>query len=42
VVSDAEFENLVKDPDVFYFVYNTNQNLAFVTAEELTYYYTKA
>lgn len=42
VISQEDFEQLEKDPNVFYFVYNTNQNLAFVTAEELGKYYTKA
>ena len=41
VISQEDYEQLEKDPDVFYFVYNTNQNLAFVTAEELENYYTK-
>jgi hypothetical protein len=41
VVSQTEYENLTKDPNVYYFVYNTNANLAFVTAEELENYYTK-
>lgn len=41
VVSASEYEELTKDPNVYYFVYNTNENLAFVTAEELDNYYTK-
>lgn len=41
VVSQTEYEELVKDPNIYYFVYNTNENLAFVTAEELDNYYTK-
>lgn len=41
VISQEAFEELEKDPDVFYFVYNTNENLAFVTAQELQNYYTK-
>lgn len=41
VVSQTEYENLTKDPNIYYFVYNTNANLAFVTAEELENYYTK-
>ena len=41
VVSQTEYENLTKDPNIYYFVYNTNDNLAFVTAEELDNYYTK-
>ena len=41
VVTQAEFEELTKDPNVYYFVYNTDENLAFVTAEELENYYTK-
>ncbi len=41
VVSATEYEELTKDPNVYYFVYNTNENLAFVTAEELENYYTK-
>jgi len=42
MVTQAEFEELTKDPEVYYFVYNTDENLAFVTAEELENYYTKA
>lgn len=41
VVTQSEYEELTKDPNVYYFVYNTNENLAFVTAEELQNYYTK-
>ncbi len=41
VVTTEEYETLTKDPNIYYFVYNTNQNLAFVTAEELENYYTK-
>jgi hypothetical protein len=41
VVTQTEFEELTKDPNVYYFVYNTDENLAFVTAEELENYYTK-
>ena len=41
MVSQDEFEELAKDPNIYYFVYNTNENLAFVTAEELENYYTK-
>lgn len=41
VVTQAEFEELTKDPNVYYFVYNTDENLAFVTAEELENYYTR-
>ena len=41
MVSQDEFEELAKDPNIYYFVYNTNENLAFVTAEELQNYYTK-
>lgn len=41
VVTAKEYETLTKDPNIYYFVYNTNQNLAFVTAEELENYYTK-
>lgn len=41
VVTAEEYETLTKDPNIYYFVYNTNQNLAFVTAEELKNYYTK-
>lgn len=41
MVSQDEFEKLAKDPNIYYFVYNTNENLAFVTAEELQNYYTK-
>ena len=42
MVTQAEFEELTKDPDVYYFVYNTDENLAFVTANELNNYYTKS
>lgn len=42
VVTVDEYEELTKDPNVYYFVYNTNQDLAFVTAEELNNYYTKS
>ena len=41
MVTQEEYENLTKDPDVYYFVYNTQDNLAWVTAEELENYYTK-
>ena len=41
VVTAEEYETLTKDPNIYYFVYNTNQDLAFVTAEELDNYYTK-
>lgn len=41
VVTQEEYEDLVKDPDVYYFVYNTRESLSFVTAEELDNYYTK-
>ena len=41
VVTAEEYETLTKDPNIYYFIYNTNQNLAFVTAEELKNYYTK-
>ena len=30
-----------KDPDVYYFIYNVDPELAFVTAQELSSYYTK-
>ena len=42
MVSQDKFEELTKDPNVYYFVYNTNQDLAFVTAQDLNNYYTKA
>ena len=42
VVTAAEYEQMTKDPNVFYFVYNTDPNLGFVTADELGNYYTKA
>ena len=42
VVTQAEFEELTKDPNVYYFIYNTDPELAFVTAQELDNYYTKA
>lgn len=41
VVTQEEYEELTKDPNVYYFVYNTREDLAFVTAEELNNYYTK-
>ena len=41
VVTAEEYETLTKDPNIYYFIYNTNQDLAFVTAEELKNYYTK-
>lgn len=41
VVTQEEYEELIKDPNVYYFVYNTREDLAFVTAEELNNYYTK-
>jgi hypothetical protein len=41
MVSQEEFEELTKDPDVYYFVYNTDAELAFVTASELRNYFTK-
>ena len=41
VVTAEEYETLTKDPNIYYFIYNTNQDLAFVTAEELDNYYTK-
>lgn len=42
MVTQSEFEELTKDPNVYYFVYNTDDNLAFVTADELENYYTKS
>ena len=42
VVTQEEFEELTKDPNVYYFIYNTDPELAFVTAQELDNYYTKA
>ena len=42
VVTAEEYETLTKDPNIYYFIYNTNPELAFVTAQELTNYYTKA
>ena len=42
MVTQAEFEELTKDPDVYYFIYNTDPELAFVTAQDLDNYYTKA
>lgn len=42
VVTAEEYETLAKDPNIYYFIYNTNPELAFVTAQELTNYYTKA
>jgi hypothetical protein len=41
MVTQEEYKNITKDPDVYYFVYNTQDNLAWVTAEELENYYTK-
>jgi hypothetical protein len=42
VVTAAEYAELTKDPNVYYFVYNVDPNLSFVTAQELGNYYTKA
>jgi hypothetical protein len=42
VVSQEEYEELQKDPNIYYFVYNTDPELAFVLASELENYYTKA
>lgn len=42
VIAASEYEQITKDPNVYYFVYNTDPNLSFVTAEELGNYYTKA
>lgn len=42
VITASEYEQITKDPNVYYFVYNTDPNLSFVTAEELGNYYTKA
>lgn len=42
VVSAAEYEELTKDPNVYYFIYNTDPELAFVMARDLDNYYTKA
>ena len=42
MVTQSEFEELTKDPNVYYFVYNTDDSLAFVTADELKNYYTKS
>ena len=42
VVTAEEYETLTKDPNIYYFIYNTNQDLAFVTAQDLNNYYTKA
>lgn len=42
VVTSEEYETLAKDPNIYYFIYNTNQDLAFVTAQDLNNYYTKA
>ena len=41
VVTAEEYAELQKDPNIYYFIYNTDPNLSFVTAQELTYYYTK-
>lgn len=41
VVTAEEYETLIKDSNIYYFVYNTNQDLAFVTAQDLNSYYTK-
>ena len=41
VVTAEEYETLTKDPNIYYFIYNTNQDLAFVTAQDLNNYYTK-
>lgn len=42
VITAEEYEQITKDPNVYYFVYNTDPNLSFVTAKELENYYTKA
>lgn len=42
VITAEEYKQITKDPNVYYFVYNTDPNLSFVTAEELGNYYTKA
>ena len=42
VVTAEEYETLTKDPNIYYFIYNTNQDLAFVTAQDLNNYYTRA
>lgn len=42
VITASEYEQITKDPNVYYFVYNTDPNLSFVTAKELGNYYTKA
>ena len=42
VVTQEEFEELTKDPNIYYFIYNTDPELAFVTAQELNNYYTKS
>lgn len=42
VVTAEEYETLAKDPNIYYFIYNTNPELAFVTAQDLNNYYTKA
>ena len=42
IIESSEYEQITKDPNVYYFVYNTDPNLSFVTAEELGNYYTKA
>lgn len=42
VVTAEEYETLTKDPNIYYFIYNTNQDLAFITAQDLNNYYTKA
>ena len=41
VVTAEEYETLTKDSNIYYFVYNTNQDIAFVTAQDLNSYYTK-
>ena len=41
-ISKTAYDELVeKNPDVYYFVYNVDPELAFVTASELSNYYTK-
>ena len=41
VVTAEEYAELQKDPNIYYFIYNTDPDLSFVTAHELTFYYTQ-
>ena len=43
VISQEAYEELQeKDPNIYYLIYGTDENLAFVTAQELQSYYTRS